>query len=349
MRIQRTTEAELVDLLLGPEGNASLSPLQDCAGLVIELGGDAESAPPGLGAALARLPCVSVGFASTLPRAQAWHGALDALVLDAAEPAVAEGWVSNGDVEDAAGELLRSVSARPFAALAQATLLRGAAVEDVWPALVAESASYSTLLGGEEYHEWRRGTPAPRRDRRREPTLRVRRDGEELRIVLDRPERRNAFGRRSREELIEALRVAAADPSIAVVHLRGEGPSFCAGGDLAEFGDAGDPALAHAVRLAQHPGWWMHAIGDRLRVRVHGDCVGAGVELAAFAAEVEAAPGSRFRLPEVSMGLLPGAGGTVSVRRRIGRQRAAFLGLSGAWLGVETALRWGLVDRLEAP
>src|SRR5262249_35841822 len=127
--------------------------------------------------------------------------------------------------------------------------------------------------------------------------------------------------RRARDELVEALRVADADPGIARVELRGEGPCFSAGGDLAEFGDVGDPARAHAVRLARHPGWWIDRVAARTRAHPHGPCVGAGVELAAFAARVEAAPGTRFRLPEVGMGLLPGAGGTVSVRRRIGRQR----------------------------
>jgi enoyl-CoA hydratase/carnithine racemase len=79
---------------------------------------------------------------------------------------------------------------------------------------------------------------------------------------------------------------------------------------------------------------------------VHGACVGAGVELPAFASRVVADPGARFRLPEVAMGLVPGAGGTVSLPRRIGRQRTCRLALTGEWLDAETALRWGLVDEL---
>ena len=57
-------------------------------------------------------------------------------------------------------------------------------------------------------------------------------------------------------------------------------------------------------------------------VVVHGACVGAGVELAAFADRVIARPSTRFRLPEVGMGLIPGAGGAVSIPRRIGRCHA---------------------------
>ena len=57
-----------------------------------------------------------------------------------------------------------------------------------------------------------------------------------------------------------------------------------------------------------------------------------------------AAAGSRFRLPEVEMGLVPGAGGTCSIPRRIGRQRTAWLTLTGEAIDAETAERWGLVD-----
>jgi enoyl-CoA hydratase/carnithine racemase len=76
----------------------------------------------------------------------------------------------------------------------------------------------------------------------------------------------------------------------------------------------------------------------------HGACVGAGTEMAAFAGRVAAAPDAFFALPEVRMGLVPGAGGSVSVPRRIGRWRSAWLMLTGDRLPAATALRWGLVD-----
>ncbi|NNL65223.1 MAG: enoyl-CoA hydratase/isomerase family protein, partial [Myxococcales bacterium] len=79
-------------------------------------------------------------------------------------------------------------------------------------------------------------------------------------------------------------------------------------------------------------------------VRLHGACVGAGIELAAFAARVHAAEDAFFGLPEIGMGLVPGAGGTVGIPRRIGAQRAARWMLSGARLDRETALSWGLID-----
>jgi enoyl-CoA hydratase/carnithine racemase len=74
--------------------------------------------------------------------------------------------------------------------------------------------------------------------------------------------------------------------------------------------------------------------------------VGAGVEIAAFAGSLLAEAGTTFRLPEVSMGLVPGAGGTFSIPRRIGRQRAGWLALTGATLECELATTWGLVDEV---
>jgi enoyl-CoA hydratase/carnithine racemase len=73
------------------------------------------------------------------------------------------------------------------------------------------------------------------------------------------------------------------------------------------------------------------------------------VELAAFAAQVVARPDFSAALPEVGLGLIPGAGGTWSVTRRVGRHRLALLALSGARIDAATALRWGLVDEVRRP
>jgi enoyl-CoA hydratase/carnithine racemase len=78
--------------------------------------------------------------------------------------------------------------------------------------------------------------------------------------------------------------------------------------------------------------------------RLHGACIGAGAELAAFGRRVTAATDTWFRLPEVGFGLIPGAGGCVSLVRRIGRQRTAWLAISGERIDAATALAWGLVD-----
>jgi enoyl-CoA hydratase/carnithine racemase len=172
----------------------------------------------------------------------------------------------------------------------------------------------------------------------------IERAGDRLLITLNRPERRNAYGRELRDALVDALRVAALDGSIRTVTLSGSGPVFCAGGDLDEFGTAPDTATAHFVRTRAGAGELLHRLADRTEVRLHGACVGAGIELAAFAGRVVADAGTAVRLPEVGMGLIPGAGGTVSLPRRIGRWRTLYLALSGTWLDAAAAERWGLID-----
>jgi enoyl-CoA hydratase/carnithine racemase len=85
-----------------------------------------------------------------------------------------------------------------------------------------------------------------------------------------------------------------------------------------------------------------------VHARVRGACVGAGAELPAFCGHVSAREDAFFQLPEVAMGLVPGAGGTASLPRRIGRQRTAWLALSGERISAQTAQRWGLVDEISA-
>ncbi len=79
---------------------------------------------------------------------------------------------------------------------------------------------------------------------------------------------------------------------------------------------------------------------------MQGGCVGSGLEMAAFAARLTAAPDAWFQLPELAMGIIPGAGGCVSLSRRIGRQRAALMIISGRRISARTALNWGLVDAI---
>jgi enoyl-CoA hydratase/carnithine racemase len=90
----------------------------------------------------------------------------------------------------------------------------------------------------------------------------------------------------------------------------------------------------------------MSELGPRVTVHLHGACIGAGIELAAFAGTVEATEDTTVMLPEVGMGLIPGAGGTVSIPRRIGTARTAWLAITGLRLSAPVAARWGLIDRL---
>ena len=248
-----------------------------------------------------------------------------------------------GGGEATVERLAGAVEANPLAARVLGGVLRATEALPVAEGLVVESLAYSMLLAGPEFEAWleRRGprTPPPAGD---EAVL-LDRQGDVLTITLNRPARHNAYAAAVRDALVDALEVALADPSLLVV-VRGAGRSFCSGGDLDEFGTTPDVATAHVIRTTRSAGRLLHELGGRLTIEVHGACIGAGTELAAFGARVVARPETFFQLPEVAMGLVPGAGGTVSVTKRIGRHRTAWLALTGERLDLDTALAWGLVD-----
>jgi enoyl-CoA hydratase/carnithine racemase len=253
------------------------------------------------------------------------------------------------NLEAAVGRLRAAVERSPRAAIACGQLVRQTAVLGTGEGLAAEAVAYSLLLGGPEFARWlgERGParPAGLRKAPAEPVL-VTRDGGRLSIVLNVPERRNAFSAEVREALLDAVLLAEADETIESVELRGAGPAFCSGGDLDEFGTATDLVAACLVRLSRAPWRVIERIAPKVTVFAHGACVGAGTEITAYAGRVVATPDAFFTLPEVRMGLVPGAGGSVSVVRRIGRWRAAWLMLTGERLPAAAALRWGLVDAI---
>ena len=287
---------------------------------------------------------VAIGVASGL---RPEHGPLlDRLALTlVADPTDDPRAVAVPDPGAAADALERQVRARPRAAWTLDGLLRTVAGSvGVAEGVIAESLAYSTLLAGAEFREWLAAQPARRPRAAGGEPVRLDRDDDRLRVRLDDPGRRNAFSSALRGALVDALEMPRWDPTLTRVELSGAGPCFSSGGDLAEFGRVADPPTGHALRMAAHPGLAVAALTSIVEARVHGPCIGAGVEVPAFAGRVVAEQGTTFRLPEVAMGLVPGAGGTVSLTRRIGRWRTAYLCLSGAEIDLATALAWGLVD-----
>jgi enoyl-CoA hydratase/carnithine racemase len=305
---------EAVGVAVGAPAVVVTGPLTDEADRA-QLAADVES-----------LPCVLVGAPGSAP-------ALAAFV----------------DVMPAADELddvLAVVERAPIAATAFVLLLRASERRTVDEGLVAESATYSLLQAGPEFAAWRAGRPRRATVVDSGSPLIVTREGDVLSVRFHRPAVHNAYDAATRDALVEALQLALIDPDLRVA-LAGDGPSFCSGGDLDEFGTRADPASAHAVRLARSAARLLARVGERVEVHVHGACMGSGIELAAFARRVVADPGTRIALPEVGLGLIPGAGGTVSLPRRIGRHRTALLGLRSRPIDAATALAWGLVDAVE--
>ncbi|WP_127781818.1 enoyl-CoA hydratase/isomerase family protein [Rhodococcus sp. X156] len=254
--------------------------------------------------------------------------------------------VPSADPAAALTLLQAAVTVHPQPVLVLGQVLRTSEHLSVDAALDVESYAYSTLLGGPDFAHWlgERG-PRPLPPPAVRPPLLVRRAGDTLHLTLNRPERRNAYGAQLRDSLVEALRLAVHEETLQVV-LDGAGTSFCAGGDLDEFGTTPGPGTAHLVRTRGGAGRLLHRLAERTTVHLHGSCIGAGIELPALAGRVLAHPGTVFRLPEVGMGLIPGAGGTASLPRRIGRWRAFHLCATGVALDAATALAWGLVDAL---
>lgn len=258
--------------------------------------------------------------------------------------------ITVASVPEALTEIADRCRRRPHAAAICDDVLR--AVDPAAPAsagLITESLAYSVLQAGPEFADWVAARGPADAPQTAEPML-LDRDGDTLRLRFNRPQRHNAFDNATRAVLLDGLAVAAADPAIDEVVLSGVGPSFCSGGDLAEFGGFTDVPSAHLARTRHSPARALDALtgrlGARCRAEIHGRVLGSGLEMAAFCGRVRADPDTVLGLPELNLGLIPGAGGTVSVTRRIGRWRTAYLILSGRTIDAQTALRWGLVDEI---
>jgi hypothetical protein len=284
---------------------------------------------------------VVVGVAEGVPDVTAARfDVLLTSVVDAPAP-----WTTCASIDGTITAVENAVAASPDAAVALVHVLRASEGLPVDRGLLVESMAYSMLQHGSTFRRWleQRHAPPPHDDT--EP-LKLDRTDDRLDIVLNRPGVRNAFNARMRDALCNAFELVDADASIREVHIFGAGASFCSGGDLSEFGLATDAAVAHRIRIERSVGRAIHRSADRVTAHLHGACIGAGIELSAFAARVVADETTQIRLPEVAMGLIPGAGGTVSIPRRIGRHRTAYLALTGATLDAVAAKRWGLVDDL---
>lgn len=308
---------------------------------------DLSSAPD---AGVTSLPGVIVayGSAADIARAGSWLGIATFTLTDdfCTDPRV----VTVDSVPATVAELTQRCERWPHASTVCDDVLRG--VDPTAPtvaSVVTESLAYSTLQAGPEFARWL-GERGPARMPDIADPVQAHRDGDILRIRFNRPQRHNAFSTDARAALLEALAVAQLDPSVAGIVLSGNGPSFCSGGDLAEFGTFADPASAHLARTRHSPALALDGLtarfGPACRAEVHGRVMGSGLEMAAFCGWVEARDDSIFGLPELDLGLIPGAGGTVSITRRIGRWRTAYLVLSGHAIDADTALAWGLVDAI---
>lgn len=248
------------------------------------------------------------------------------------------------DISIAIQELDEMISLHTQPALVLAHLLRQKAYQNVSQGLVLESLSYGMLQSGSQFMAWLNQRGDLTRVLDEKPVVLASRSDELLEIYLNRPERSNAYSSVMRDQLFNFLQIARFDEAVTKVKLHGLGKSFCSGGDLAEFGSVDFPPDGHIIRMHRSPALSLHSIADKLEVYLHGVCAGAGIEIPAFASRVFGNESVEIFLPEISMGLIPGAGGTVSLPRRIGPQKTAYLAMSGKTLSLSDALAWGLID-----
>jgi len=179
-------------------------------------------------------------------------------------------------------------------------------------------------------------------------TIRVsrHRGGELAEMTLSRPEAMNAVNTTMAVELAGACAEIAADPAVRVVMLSAAGErAFCAGADLKERSGMTDADILRQRHVIRGVFAAMLALPQPAVAAVHGFALGGGCELALSCDLVVADETAVFGLPEVTVGLVPGGGGTQLALRRLGPGRAADLVLTGRRVGVAEADRLGLVDR----
>ncbi len=167
-------------------------------------------------------------------------------------------------------------------------------------------------------------------------------------VVLDRPEKRNAFNGELVLAVGEALRAAADDPAVHCVVLRGAGPMFSSGMDLASLaGLAGAPEHLRAFRRACLEAWNLAEEMTKPTIcSIHGACIGGAMELALACDLRVMAADAVIGMPETRIGLIPDVGGSSRLPQIVGLGRAKELVMTGKMIGGEEAERIGLVNRV---
>jgi hypothetical protein len=326
----RMDEPSLIDTL----DAEAFSPLGDRSLVML----DANDLPEELQPAV----LIAVDRAGALPQLD--NARFDALVTTRGNAPAPWVSVAPGRIEGQLDQIRSVVGSAPIATAVLAKVLRISEQLPFKDALEVESLAYSTLLGGAEFGRWLSGQSPGAAST--EGKVRYDRDDDVVTLTLASPGTDNAITAAMRDALYEALANVLDDPSAPSLVLKGEGRCFSTGGHLAEFGTATDLAQAHAIRTLRSSTRLLHRLGERAEVHLHGACIGSGIEVSAAAARRIGTPDTFVQLPELRMGLIPGAGGTVSLARAIGRQRLMWLVLGAFRLGAEQALEWGLLHEI---
>ena len=176
------------------------------------------------------------------------------------------------------------------------------------------------------------------------------RDGDVLRVTLNRPERLNAVHLPMRDELWGLLNLIRDDPTVRVAVFTGAGErAFSAGADITDFGTA--PSVIEARDARRDRDLWgvMSTLEIPLIAAIRGFAFGAGLEMSMYC-DIRIADGTaRFGLPEVTLGYIPSAGGTQTLTRHLPRSEALRMVTTGDPIDAQRAYELGLVDAVVTP
>ncbi|GGC95891.1 enoyl-CoA hydratase [Tersicoccus solisilvae] len=191
---------------------------------------------------------------------------------------------------------------------------------------------------------WPPTTPWEGEDMSDDATVLVETRGRVGLITLNRPKALNALNKATMDELVAAVTAFDADPGIGAVVITGSERAFAAGADIKE--------MASQSYMDMYAADWFRHWEDLTRLRiplvaaVSGYALGGGCELAMMCDLIIAADTARFGQPEISLGVLPGMGGTQRLTRAVGKALAMDMILTGRQIDAEEALRAGLVSRV---
>src|SRR5919205_199995 len=176
-------------------------------------------------------------------------------------------------------------------------------------------------------------------------TILVSEEGPAARITLNRPEKRNALSLELMQEVVAALESLAQSADVRAVVIEGAGPAFSAGHDLSEMVGRDAAFYEQLFDVCTVMMETIHRVPQPVIAKVHGIATAAGCQLVASCDLAVAAADARFATPGVKIGLFCSTP-MVPLSRAIGRKRALEMLLTGEMISAETALEWGLVNRV---
>ncbi|MHB1342814.1 MAG: enoyl-CoA hydratase/isomerase family protein [Thermoleophilia bacterium] len=178
-------------------------------------------------------------------------------------------------------------------------------------------------------------------------TVLYEREGHVAYVTLNRPQVLNVYSVQMRDDLYEVLSAVKVDDEIRAIILKGAGEkAFCAGADLSEFLTAPSVVKARQIRLLRDLWGLFRSMPQPLIAALHGYVLGSGMEMSLFCDIRIAAENAVFGLPEMGLGIIPGAGGTQTLPRVIGLSRSLDMLLTNRRLDAQEALTSGLVSRV---